>query len=342
MLAIGGLPAMLPIPAVTKDVIRPWMLMPLLGLLWGSSYLWISILAVAFAPTMVILVRTVAALLIVGSLALVGRKRLPPLGRGWAHLAVVTLAADLMPFLMLVWAQRTVDSSVAAVLNSTIPLFTLLIAALVFRSERITRERLVGIVLGIVGVCALSGTSGGGALLSPGVVAVTVSSIFYGFGFVYARRYVRGNAFGIVVMQMLMTITVLLPLTLATGAFTFSGVGGREVVAILGLGTLSSGIAYVIYYQALDRLGPTMTSYATYLSPVVALVIGWMLLGERIGLLGMAGIAVIAAGVLTASGIARTALALTRRAALRPAAQLPAFVDEVIETDGAPSPAAQS
>jgi drug/metabolite transporter (DMT)-like permease len=289
--------------------------MPLLGLLWGSSYLWIAILAGSFAPAMVILLRTFAALAIIGSLALLGRRKLPPFGRVWLHLLVVTIAADLVPFFMLIWAQRYVASSVTAVLNSTIPLFTLLISALIFRSETITRERLGGIVLGIVGVIALSGTaSTGGALVSPGVLAVTVSSVFYGFGFVYARRYVRGDAFTIVALQMIMTIILLLPLALATGSFDVSGITARELLAVVGLGTMSSGLAYAIYYQALDRLGPTMTSYATYLSPVVALCIGWAVLGEHISLLGYAGILIVAAGVLTASGLGRAGIAwLTRQ-----------------------------
>jgi drug/metabolite transporter (DMT)-like permease len=296
------------------------MLMPLLGLLWGSSYLWIAILAGSFAPMMVILLRTVAALAIIGTLAIVGRRKLPPFGRVWLHLAIITVAADLVPFFMLIWAQQTVASSVAAVLNSTIPLFTLLIAALVFRSETITRERMVGIVLGIIGVVALSGTAtSGGELLSPGVVAVTVSSIFYGFGFVYARRYVRGDPFAIVALQMMMTIVVLLPLTLASGSFSVSGISTREILAILGLGTMSSGLAYAIYYQALERLGPTMTSYATYLSPVVALIIGWVVLGERISLLGYVGILIVAAGVLTASGLTRTGVHWLKSLRIAPA-----------------------
>lgn len=327
---------MSPLSARPSDRTRSWVLLPLLGLLWGSSYLWIAILAGVFAPSMVILMRTVAALAIVGTLALVGRRKLPPLGRTWLHLLVVTVAADLVPFLMLIWAQRSVASSVAAVLNSTIPLFTLLIAALVFRSETITRERLSGIILGITGVCMLSGAGDSGSYLSPGVVAVTLSSIFYGFGFVYARRYVRGDAFGIVTVQMVMTIAILLPLTLATGAFSTSAIGLREMVAVLGLGTLSGGIAYAIYYQALERLGPTMTSYATYLSPVVALFIGWVALGERIGMLGLAGIAIVAAGVLTASGLGRAGLGRLTTALVRPAADAPVLDEEPAEGDVVP------
>jgi drug/metabolite transporter (DMT)-like permease len=316
-----------------RESSRSWMLLPLLGFLWGSSYLWIDILGGTFAPTMVILLRTLAALTIIGSMVLIGRRKLPPFGKGWGHLLVVTVAADLLPFFMLIWAQQTVASSVAAVLNSTIPLFTLLIAALVFRSEKITRERFGGIVLAIVGVVALSGTGqSAGSFVSPGVVAVTASSVFYGFGFVYARRYVRGDAFGIVALQMLMTIPLLLPVTFFSGSLTFNGMTPGLFVAALGLGTMSSGLAYAIYYQALDKLGPTMTSYATYLSPIFALVIGWAVLGERIGLIGYLGIFVIALGVLTAAGLSRGAIRyIANLAGERGLADVPpAIIDEPI------------
>lgn len=294
------------------------MLLPLLGLLWGSSFLWVNILAGAFAPQLVILLRTIAALAVMGTLVVAGRRKLPAFGRIWLHLLVITVAADLVPFLMLIWAQRTVASSVTAVLNSTIPLFTLLIAALVFRSETITRERLGGIILAMLGVVALSGTSSeGGSYISPGVVAVTASSVFYGFGFVYARRYVRGDPFGIVTLQMIMTIPLLVPLNYATGHLTTEGMTPKLLLVAFILGSLSSGVAYAIYYRALERLGPTMTSYATYLSPIYALIIGRVVLGERISPLGYLGIAVIAAGVLTASGIGARMLA-TARGRLRP------------------------
>lgn len=253
-----------------------------------------------------------------GTLVVAGRRKLPAFGRIWLHLLVITVAADLVPFLMLIWAQRTVASSVTAVLNSTIPLFTLLIAALVFRSETITRERLGGIILAMLGVVALSGTSSeGGSYISPGVVAVTASSVFYGFGFVYARRYVRGDPFGIVTLQMIMTIPLLVPLNYATGHLTTEGMTPKLLLVAFILGSLSSGVAYAIYYRALERLGPTMTSYATYLSPIYALIIGRVVLGERISPLGYLGIAVIAAGVLTASGIGARMLA-TARGRLRP------------------------
>ncbi len=280
-----------------------WIL-PGLGLLWGSSYLWIAILNRTFDPSLVILARVVAALIV---LALVLRLRgsaLPSPGRIWLHIAVIAVCADLMPLAMLIWSQHQVDSSVASALSATIPLFTLLIAAFVFRSEVITRQRLGGIMLSFTGVVILSGANTQDGLLNPAVVAVLVSSLFYGFGLVYARRYVRGDPFGIVALQMLLSLVIISPIALLRGEVNQATLSVNTLLAALALGGLSCALGYCLYYTSLVRLGPSTTSYATYLSPVIAIVLGWVILGERITPLGFLGIILIVCGIMTAAGLA--------------------------------------
>jgi drug/metabolite transporter (DMT)-like permease len=295
-------PASLTIP---KFLTGTALILPSLSLLWGSSYLWISILNGAFDPATLILTRVCIAAAVLAAVLWLKGGRLPAFGKGWLHILVAAVAADLAPMFMLVWAQNYVASSVAAVLNATIPLFTLLIAALVFRSERITGNRMIGILLGFIGVVLLSGVGSGssGSFINPGVVAVMVSSVFYGFGFVYARRYVRGDPFGIVVLQMLMSIVLVAPLAMLTGDVNTAAISPAVLLAMVGQGALSSGLGYIVYYIGLERLGPTSTSYGTYLSPVVAIALGWVILGERIGLVGLLGILIVIAGILTAAGL---------------------------------------
>lgn len=299
-----------PVLPSTSYIPPSWALLPLLGLLWGSSFLWISILNGALDLAMLVFARVIAASLVILPVMWLRGARMPAFGAIWLHILVIAVAADLLPFFLLVWAQHHVASSVAAVLSATIPLFTLLTAALIFRNDVITPERLAGILLGFAGVAVLSGMGGGagGSLVNPGVVAVIGSSLFYGMGFAYARRHVRGDPFGIVGLQMLMSLALVLPLTLATGQFDPAAVSPGIALAVLGQGMFSSGIGYVVYYVALDRLGPTVTSYGAYLSPIVAIFLGWAVLGERIGVAGFAGILLVAAGILTAAGYATAAL----------------------------------
>lgn len=279
-------------------------LLLILSLLWGSSYLWINVLNQAFNPAMVMLIRVAMAGLVLLPLARLQGIRMPGFGHRWLHILIVAIAADLVPLALLVWSQQYVTSSVAAVLNATVPLFTLLIAALIFRSEQITQSRMVGILLAFIGVVLLSGitSEGPAALLNPGIIAMTLSSVFYGFGFVYARRFVRGEPFAIVSLQMIFSLIIVLPFALAIGRVNTAALSPTVGLAILALGGLSGGIGYCVYYQSLDRLGPTMTSYATYLSPVVAIALGWVILGERIAPIGYLGIMVIVSGVVTAAG----------------------------------------
>lgn len=296
-------PASLPVPTFLTGSA---LILPALSLLWGSSYLWISILNGAFDPATLILTRVSIAALVLAVVMWIKGGRLPAFGKRWLHILVAAVAADLAPLFMLVWAQNYVASSVAAVL----------IAALVFRSERITGNRLIGILLGFVGVVLLSGVGSGssGSFINPGVVAVLVSSVFYGFGFVYARRYVRGDPFGIVVLQMLMSVVLVAPLAVMTGDVNTAAISPAVLLAMVGQGALSSGLGYVIYYIGLERLGPTSTSYGTYLSPVVAIALGWVILGERIGPVGMLGILIVVAGILTAAGLLGPLVAKVRSA----------------------------
>lgn len=296
-----------------------WIL-PALGLFWGSSYLWIDILNRAFDPTMVIMIQVATASAILVPVMRLRRSRLPQFGAAWAHILVITVFAELIPLGLVVWSQHYVDSSVASVLSATIPLFTLLIAALVFRSESITRERLIGILVGFLGVVTLSGAnSSQGGLLNPGIIAVMLSSICYGFGFVYARRYMRGDPFGIVTLQMLLSTLLISPFALTLGDVDRSAITGSVILAGLVLGIISSGLGYCIYYMSLERLGPTTTSYGTYLSPVVAIVLGWVVLGETIGPTGFAGILLIIVGILTAAGLAARLIDRLRDREVEPA-----------------------
>lgn len=283
---------------------RAYLLLPLLSLCSGSSYLWMKLLLDVFNPTMLLLGRLAVAAVVLSVALKLSRVRLPRPGRIWLHILVIAVAADLVPFLLILWSAQHVASSVAAVMNATVPMFTLLVAVLAFRSERFTRNRVAGMAIGLAGVTVLAGpgSAGTSGLINPGIIAVLGASLFYGFGFVYSRHFVRGHPMAIVVAQMLISIPVVLPLALTTGTVDTALFGPSTVLALLALGGLSGGVGYILYYNGIARIGPTMTSYASYLAPVVAIVLGWIVLGERIGLLGAAGIAVIIVGIVTAAG----------------------------------------
>jgi drug/metabolite transporter (DMT)-like permease len=173
-----------------------------------------------------------------------------------------------------------------------------------FHGERLGAARIVGVGLGFAGVVLLSGsgTAGLGNIISPGVLAALGSSILYGFGFAYVRRFIDGNPLSIVVSQMLVSLVVLAPLTALFGSVDLDAMRASTVLAIFAQSLLSSGLGFVLYYVAIARLGPGTASLASYLAPVVAVVLGWAILHERIGWLGLAGMAVVVCGVALAAG----------------------------------------
>lgn len=293
-------------PLVDAGVTRraDYLLLPVLSLLWGSSYLWISLLLDVFNTPALLLVRMAIAGAVLAVVLLLRGKRLPPLGRGWSHIVVIALLADLAPLGMLIWAQSQIPSSTAAIINATTPLFALLAAALVFHSERLSAARIAGVCLGFVGVVLLSGAgeSGLGNVVSPGVLAALASSVLYGCGFAYVRRYVRGDPTGIVVSQMLVSLIVLLPVTALYGTVDLAAARPSTALALLAQCLLSSGLGYILYYTAIERLGPGTASLASYLAPVVAVGLGWAILDERIGWLGLLGALVVVSGVALAAG----------------------------------------
>jgi drug/metabolite transporter (DMT)-like permease len=277
-----------------------------LGVLWGASYLFIKVLVEVASPSAMIAVRFALGASVLGlALALRGG-RLPRPGRVWLHLLVMSVIANVLPFLLIAWSQQHATSAIAAVLNATTPLFTLLFAALVFRNDLFTRDRLAGLLLGFAGVVLLTGTS----LLrvddaALGELALLGSSLCYGFGYGYARRFVRGEPLQLVTMQLIFGFLITAPLALATGWVRPENLTLLNAGAWLILGAFGTGVAYIFFYALIGSIGPTRTSFVTYITPVVGVLLGWLLLDEYLGLSGMAGMLLIIGGIATSYGLVR-------------------------------------
>ena len=275
-----------------------------LGTIWGSSYLFIKNLVDAADPVTIIAVRMVLGALTLGGILLLQRRALPAWGSVWGHLAIMSLLGNLLPFWLIAWSQKHTTSALAAVLNAAIPLFTLLIAAVAFRMERITPNRVAGITLGITGVAFLTGRSvldieSSGGL---GELALLGASLCYGFAFAYARRYVRGNPLANVTAQLGMGAVVILPVALATGWVETDKLAATDVAGWIILSAIGTGVAYVIYYGLIAELGATAASFVTYIIPVVGVILGWVFLDERLAWTGFLGMALIVVGVWVSVG----------------------------------------
>ena len=197
-----------------------------------------------------------------------------------------------MPWVLVAWGELTIDSAMATVLNATVPLFTMLIAHLFLYDDRMTGRRMVGLVMGFAGVlllvqrdtdllALLRREGAGDHLLAQ--LAVMASSASYGIGGVFARSRFRGRqpllqAFAPLTMAMA-TLWIATPLTQGTVRLPQSALGWP---AVLYLGLLSSGMAYLLYFHLLAAVGPTRASLVTYAIPLVGIALGVVFLGERL------------------------------------------------------------
>ena len=276
-----------------------------LGIMWGTSYAFIKVAVDNGLPTFTLIATRLAiGLALLASVVVATRTPLPREPRTYLHLFVMAVINIVIPFTLITTAERSVDSAIAAILNGAMPLIVIVLAALVFHDEPITLNRLVGVLIGYVGVIVLvaPGLTGGSAAGSAvgGEIALIGSTISYAIGAVYSRRMLRGRglrpvvpavfqvAFALVMVAVL-AILFEKPFTIAWHP--------DAILAVVWLGLLGSGLAYLVQFRLLSRIGATGTAQLSYLLPVVGIVSGALLLGERIDAVVIAGTALVLAGV---------------------------------------------
>ncbi len=287
---------------------RPRWLLPaafvLLGLIWGSSFVWIKIAVDEIPPASLVAWRmTLGA---AGMLAFLAIIRVPmPRGLGeWLPLAFMGAVNAALPIFLISWGEQFVDSGTAAVLNSLTPIFSLIIAGIVLRVEPVTVLRVAGLVLGFAGAGLLASreldlraeTSG---LIGAGAVALAALS--YAVGASYARHRIRSTHRYVVAggtLAFAAAYTVALALVVDGGVVVPGELD--TIVAIAWLGLLGSFVAYVLFFFLIEHLGATIASMVTYMFPVVGVGLGVLVLSEQLDLrlafgtlLVLAGIAVV-------------------------------------------------
>ena len=253
-----------------------WLLFVTLGFFWGSSYLFIKIgVDAGLRPFTLVALRLLVGFLLLAAVAAIARERLPREPRTYGHLAVIAVLSVALPFCLISWAEQSVDSTLAAVINGAIPLFVIVIAAAVLPDERMTAPKVAGLLVGFVGIAVLVGFDPA-VLSSTGLVPVAAlmgSTISYASGGVYARRFLGGVrpmmlALGEVGLALLMVT----PLALIFDRGEALPTTADAWFAVLWLGLLGSGMAFLIFFRLLGRWGATRTSLVAYVIPVFGLV----------------------------------------------------------------------
>jgi drug/metabolite transporter (DMT)-like permease len=278
-----------------------WILFVLLGFFWGSSYLFIKIgVDAGLEPFTLVATRLFFGLLLLGIVVAVAGEALPREPRMYGHLAVMGFFSVALPFMLITWAEQSVDSSLAAVLTGAVPLFVIPFAALFLPSERITGNAILGILIGLVGVAVVVGfnpASLTGTELSA-ELALIGAAASYALGGVYARRNVQGLRPMIPALFQVAFALVMTGIPALVLERPWEGTVGTEAIfAVIWLGLLGSGAAYLIFFRLLRSWGATRTSLVAYLLPIWGIVLGALVLSEPIDIRLIAGTALVIAGI---------------------------------------------
>jgi drug/metabolite transporter (DMT)-like permease len=278
-----------------------WLIFFALGFFWGSSYLFIKIgVDNGLQPFTLIMFRLLIGFVLLAAVVGVAREPLPRDPRMYGHLLVMGVINIAIPFSLITYAEQTVDSSLAAVINGAVPLFVIVIAALFLKGETVTINRVAGLVVGFIGVAVLVGldVTDLGSANTLGELALIGATISYAVGNVYNKAHVHG------LRPMIPAVFQVFFGLLVTGALAFlfehplAVVPAPEaILAVVWLGLLGSGLAYLSYFRILQHWGATRTSMVAYLLPVVGIGLGALVLHEDVTASTLIGTILVIGGI---------------------------------------------
>lgn len=286
---------------------RTWVMLIALSLVWGGSFFFQGV-AVLELPTFTIVVARVglAALCLWIILGLLG-VAMPRSRRVWAAFFGMGFLNNAIPFTLIVWGQASIGSGLASILNATTPLFGVLVAHILTDDEKLTGRKILGVVLGFLGVAIMLGPDLLGDLGDDlfAQLAVLAAALTYAFAGIFGRRF---KALGVPAMsvatgQVTASTLLLIPVMLIVDQpWTLPAPGLNTILALIGLATVSTAFAYHLYFRILETAGATNLLLVTFLIPVSAIILGMTVLGENLLLKHLLGMAVIGLGLAAIDG----------------------------------------
>ncbi|KAA0590193.1 DMT family transporter [Azospirillum oryzae] len=289
-----------------------WSLLVALSILWGGSFFFVGIAVRELPPLTIVAMRVALAALALGGLLQILGLPMPRDRRTWIAFFGMGALNNLVPFCLIVWGQTQIASGVASVLNATTPLFGVMVAHVLTRDEKMTGNRLAGVLVGFAGVAVMIGPSALDGLVGAGPgngllpqLAVLGAALSYSFAGIFGRRFKNMGvsplvtATGQVTASTLMLVPVAL---LADRPWILPMPSATAWGAIIGIALLSTALAYVIFFRVLASAGATNLMLVTFLIPVSAILLGGLFLGERLAVRHGVGMALIACGLAAIDG----------------------------------------
>ncbi|MCA0317948.1 MAG: DMT family transporter [Proteobacteria bacterium] len=286
---------------------REWALLLALSVLWGGSFFFVRVALDGLPPLTLVLARVgIGGIVLLAVLKAMGQA-IPRRREVWATLAVMALLNNLIPFSLIFWGQTAIPAGLAAILNATTPLFTVIVMHLFTADEKATPPKVAGVLTGFAGVVVLVGPAAFGALDTPlwALGACLAAAVSYAFSGLWGRRF---KPLGLTPVftawgQLTVTTLAMLPIVaIVDRPWTLAMPGWPSILAVLGLAVLSTALAYIIFFRILASAGPTNLLLVTFLIPVSAILLSSLFLGERLAWTHFAGMALIGLGLAAIDG----------------------------------------
>ena len=263
---------------------KHWMIFFLLGAIWSSSFMWIKIALREVPATTLVAFRVLFGFIFCAAVIIIQSIKLPRKFKDWIPLFVLGITNIAIPFFLISWGEQSVDSSVAAILDATVPLFTIVLAHILLHDDKMTMPKVLGLLIGFIGVVVLlSKDIGASSSTFLGQGAVIIASIFYAGSGIYVRKTTQdmpgilrsaGPLLSASVVMWFATFTFEQPVKIPSL--------GLSWIALLFLGVVGSGFAFLLCFQLIHEIGPTRTSMVTYIFPLGGVILGVTFLHEQI------------------------------------------------------------
>jgi drug/metabolite transporter (DMT)-like permease len=281
-----------------------WLLLVALSMLWGASFFFGKIALLELPPLTVALGRVAIAATILVVLARITGTVLPADMAAWRPYLLMGLLNNVIPFGLIFWGQTHIPSGLAAILNATTPLFTVLVAHIATADEKLTAARVSGVIFGFCGVVVMIGPDMRqiGADIAA-QFACLLAAISYAIAGVYGRRFRGEPPLRVAAGQLVASSIILAPLALVLDQpWTLPWPSASAWAALVALASLSTALGYLIYFRLLARAGATNVLLVTFLIPVSAILLGTLILGEQLAVRHIVGMIAIGIGLAAIDG----------------------------------------
>jgi drug/metabolite transporter (DMT)-like permease len=290
-------------PAPVADA-KSWGMLLLLSAIWGGSFLFIAIAVKELSALQIVFARVTIAAACLAPLHFILQGRLPTERRIWIAAGGMSIMNNIIPFTLITWGQQFITGGLASVVNATTPMFAALFMAMA-GYEAITKHRATALLIGIIGVAVLQGLSFGGLTAqSLGIFAVALAAAFYGLSAPWSKKMLVGiPPLTTATCQLLISAFIMTCIVMLFGDIgQFGKTSTATWCALIGLAVLATAFAYLLFFRIIERAGPSFVSLCTMIIPVSAILLGYVIIGEKLTLREVVGAAIIGVALIVIDG----------------------------------------